>query len=99
MSSANCTSESSKATVYQHGTRIAGERDSRPNHVTAWTWNVAEELCMRLCSSMCVHLRACICTQKIKRLDASLFNDFRDVLYVHVCTCGNIVVWEGVKAL
>ena len=42
-------------------------------HITAWTWDVAEEFCMRLHSSacVCVCLRACVCAQKIKRPDVS----------------------------
>ena len=68
---------------YQHGTRIGGERNSRPKHTTTWTWNAAEEFCLHLRSStcmrlrlrastrVCIRLRACICTQKIKCLDAS----------------------------
>ena len=70
---------------YQHGTRIGGEKDSRPKHITAWTWNVAEEFCMRLCLSACIcicmrprvsscvrgRLHVRVCAQKIKRLDAS----------------------------
>ena len=35
-------------------TRIGGERDSRSQHLTAWTWNVAEEFRMHL---LCVCLR------------------------------------------
>ena len=54
---------------YQHGTRIGGERDSRPKHITAWTKNAAEKFRMRLRSSASVRLRlrlrlrlrACIC--------------------------------------
>ena len=68
---------------YKHGVRIGGERDSRPKHITAWTKNAAEKICMRLRSSACVRLRlhasasvcvcprACVCAQKIKRPDAS----------------------------
>ena len=40
---------------------IGGERDSRPKHITAWTWNVAEEFCMHLRLSACVRLRAPAC--------------------------------------
>ena len=54
-----------------HGTRIGGERDSRPKHITAWTWNAAEEFCMRLHLSACVCLRACVCAQIIKHPDVS----------------------------
>ena len=42
--------------MYQHGTRIGRERNSRPKHVTACTLIVTEEFCMRLHSSACVHL-------------------------------------------
>ena len=41
---------------YQHGTRIGGERDSRPKHITAWTKNAVEKFCMRLRSFACVRL-------------------------------------------
>ena len=51
------------------------ERDSRPKHITAWIKNAAEKFRMRLRSSASVRLRlrlrACICAQKIKRLDTS----------------------------
>ena len=79
---------------YQHGTRIGGERDSRPKHITAWTKNPAEKfayICIRPRACVCVRVRLCawVCVQKIKRMDAKnfciqtrlLFKDFRDVLY------------------
>ena len=64
-----------KSYMYQHGTKIGEERDSRPKRTTAWTWNVAEEFGMRLrlCAWVCVcvrgsafacvglRLRACVC--------------------------------------
>ena len=68
---------------YQHGTRIGGERDPRPQHITAWTWHISEEFCMRLRSSACVRVRssssACVrlrpcarvCVQNRTRLDAN----------------------------
>ena len=56
---------------YQHGKRISGERQSRLEHITAWTWNAVEEFCMHLCSSACVGLCVCVCAQKIKHLDTS----------------------------
>ena len=45
---------------YQHGTRIGGERDSRSKHITASTWNVAEEfrVDLRLGLHTCVCVRA-----------------------------------------
>ena len=45
---------------YQHGTRIGGERDLRPKHITAWTKNAAEKFCICLRLSACVHLRLCV---------------------------------------
>ena len=79
--SANCFFWIMKS--YQHGTRIGGERDLRPKHITAWTKNAAEKFCICLRSSACVHLRlcasvcvcvcpcVCVCGQKSKHPDVS----------------------------
>ena len=58
--SANCFFWIMKS--YQHGTRIGGERDLRPKHITAWTKNAAENfayVCARLHACICVYVRLC----------------------------------------